>query len=109
MAILAMLGLTPVHLVGLVLLAFGYFGATWSAYNKGEAACVARHEEAARELQRKLDAQTETWRLEVQNAAEADRKLNEATDSYANAQNATDASASRCAGPVSMRYLDSIK
>lgn len=108
-AVLAFLGISPVSALAVLLLGVGYIGATWTAYYNGEAACVARHEDAARALQRKLDDQVEVWRREVAAAAEADTKLNAATDGAANALDNLDASNANCAGPRSMQRLDSIR
>lgn len=108
-----LLGLSPIMLAvraaGIVLLVVGYLGATWSAYYKGEAACDARHAEAARQLQIELDRKSEEWRREVDAAAAAAEKLNQQTETFANASDAVDASRALCAGPRSMRYLNAIK
>ena len=107
------LGLTPLALAlksgGIVLLIVGYLGATWTAYNQGEGACEARHVEAARRLQLDLDAKSAVWRQEVADAAAAAEALNKQTEVFADANAAIDASRANCAGPGSMRYLNSIR
>lgn len=109
-AIKAFFAANWISVAGVVLAVVGFLGAQHNAFNRGEAACEARHETARKALQRDIDGDAAVW-AELSRSLDVKTAANEKglDDAAAKAHEAIDASAAVCAGPDSMRRLRAIK